>query len=728
MPIIATKLPNENKPDSNYDVFVLNTKNMTYAMNVINGFLNHSYWGKRVDRIEDIPVAVKYNTLNAANTDTDRQVEEYPPFGGRFYDNEALKITFPDGVRDTVLIYDSFEITDEKTTLVITLKDAYYPVKVKLFYKIYFELDLIERHTEIINECDGKITLESFYSACYTLPFVPKQRLTYMCSGWCHEYEVKHTEIEQNTILLESRGGTSLFNSAPYFAIDEFDAAENSGDVWFGTLKWSGNWQIKVGRDIAKRTRVVGGISNFDCSVPLKKGESFVTPEFLAGFSTEGFGGCNRKFHDYTRATSICEFTDKPMPVLYNAWSTFLFNIDEELLFAQAKRCADLGVELFVIDDGWMKGRKNDSGGLGDWEVDEEKFPHGLKYVVDRINELGLKFGIWVEPEAVTEDSKLYKNHPDWILHYPTREKEKQRNQFVLNFAKDEVLEYTIGWIDKLLSENNIEYLKFDMNRRFSQAGWSGEPADVQPFVYIKYVQNFYKLLEHINKKFPHVLIENCAGGALKGDLQMSEWCGRINRSDNQDPVDVLQLHEGFTKINLPKSAGGACHFHHTPHYINGRTTPMKFMAYVAYNGSLAIGLDLRRLTDDELKNLKGYVDFYKEIREITQLGDMYVLHSAYDKEGSLISFQYVSKDKKRAVILCYANNIGFKNIIPNIKPKGLKEDAVYSVNTVGNDTWGKSRDMSGKGIMNIGLVSSNGMKTFSDPAYDAFAIVLKEK
>ena len=220
---------------------------------------------------------------------------------------------------------------------------------------------------------------------------------------------------------------------------------------------------------------------------------------------------------------------------------------------AQAKKCADLGVELLLIDDGWMKGRKNAHAGLGDWVPDPEKFPNGLAPVIDYVNSLGMKFGLWVEPEMVNTDSDLYRAHPDWVMNYPTREREEKRWQLTLNMARDDVYEYTVNWLDELLSSANIECLKWDMNRYFSQAGWPEAETKEQKRLYIKYVQNLHRIFAHINEKFPHVMIENCASGGLRSDLAMAPWCGRINRSDNQDAIDVLQLHEGFTKLILLK-------------------------------------------------------------------------------------------------------------------------------------------------------------------------------
>ena len=712
----------------NIPLFVIDTKNTTYAIDVLDGYVNNAYWGKKLKNHNDIPLGVYVANLQSNHTKPERQREEYSAFGGRFYDNESLKVTFADGVRDTVLKYQSYEINEDENTLTIILKDENYPLLVKLFYKIYDGLDIIDRYTVIENLSTEEITLNTFHSAQWVMPWIPKQRLTYMGSSWSHESQIKTTDIGLNTITLESRAGVSAAQNAPYFAIDNYTATEHSGDVWFGTLQWSGNWQMHIFKSTNRITKVTGGISNFDCDLVLKGGESFETPIFTGGFVTEGFGSANRQLHEYQRKINKTPFINEVMPVLYNAWSTFFFDVSEELILSQAKHFADIGVEMLVIDDGWFKGRLKDRAGLGDWTPDPKKFPNGLKPVVDHINSLGIKFGIWVEPEMINPDSDLYREHPDWVMNYPTRERELQRHQLTLNLAREDVFEFTRDWLDKLLSSANIEHLKWDMNRFFSQAGWPEAETKEQKSIYIKYVQNFQRLLKFINEKYPHVLIENCASGGLRADIATTKWCARINRSDNQDAIDVLPMHEGFVKIHPTKFAGGGCHFHHTPYAMtSGRSETMKRMAYTAFNGSLAIGYDLRRLSEEEKEELKGYINYYKKIRETVQLGDMYILNSAYDKESKSIAYQYVNKDKSKSVIFVYANNIGFRPVLPAIMPMGLDPDKLYSIKFVDCKFINSYPDTTGDGLMKIGIQTSN-RAAFFDAVYDCFAIEIEEK
>lgn len=706
-------------------LFIIETENTSYILGTCDGYLNNLYWGEKVLCPQEINRLRICGNTGANRSERKRVFDEYPAFGGKFYDNESLKVTFADGVRETVIKYDSYVLSDDKKELTIIMKDEVYPLTVSLKYKIYEGLDIIDRCAEIKNEGDDEMTLETFDSANWTLPYNEHYRLTYMASNCLHEYEVKRCDLGLNTVLLQSKSGKSNTGNYPYFAVDDYTATEHKGCVWFGTLQWSGNWQIKAGKDITRNAKITGGVSNFDCDIVLGSKESFKTPIFSGGFTSGGFGAASRQFHNYQRKTSATVFTNKVMPMIYNAWSTFTFNIDQQLLFEQAKRCADLGIELFVIDDGWFGERDDDTKSLGDWFPSPKKFPNGLKPVVDYINSLGMKFGIWIEPEMVNPNSELYRKHPDWVMNYPTRRREEQRNQLTLNFAREDVYQFTENWIDRLLSENNIEFLKFDMNRYFSQAGWPEIEKKRQKSIWIKYVQNFYRLFEFINKKYPNVMLENCAEGGTRADLAMAKWCARNNRSDNQDPIDALQLHEGFTKVLLSKAAGGGCHLHHIPNYVNGRRATYKFMSYVGFNGSFACGLDLRRISEQEYEEIKGYITLYKRFRETVQLGDMYILNSAFDKNGNNVAFQYVSRDRKKSVIFVYANNNGFKNWVPPIFPRGLKEETVYKVDTVGSK-WNLNERLSGDTLMKYGITDADGRVPFDDAVYDAFAITIE--
>lgn len=717
--------------------FVIETENTSYVIILREAnFLGttetvtsvcQGYWGEKLLNPEEIPDDYYCFGGNCGYLERGLNAQEYPAYGGKYFENECLKVKLQDGVRDLRLSYKSHRISEAKDLLTITLKDIYYPFEVDLNYKIYEGLDLIDRNTTIRNLGTDKVLLETMYSANWICPYDKNLTLTYMSSAWAEEYNVVKQPLNQSTVLLESRAGVSNATAYPYFAVDK-NADEDSGKVWFGALQYCGNWQIKAGRDRNGLPQILGGISDFNTSYSLGAGESFTTPVFTGGFVNNGFGESKRQFHEYIRKNSKSVWTNRVMPVLYNAWATFEFNLDEEMLMAQAERASKIGVEMFLIDDGWFKDRNDEKTGLGDWEVDKNKFPNGLTAIINKVNELGMIFGLWVEPEMVSEESELYKAHPDWILKYPTRQPVKKRFQYVLNMGREDVYEFTINWLDKLLSENNIGYLKWDMNRYLSEVNWNFETNSADDKVYIKYVRNIYRILDHINEKFPDVLIENCASGGLRADLSMSKWCARINRSDNQDCIDALKLHEGYTFVNLTKAAGGGSHLHHQGTIsLTKRKEPMKRMAYTAMMGSFSVGYDLRRLSEAETEQLAEYIKLHKQLRETVQLGDMYLLRSVYDNNTPAVIYQFVSKDKEKSVVFVYSNNKGFLGWLDAIKLKGLKADKKYKITLKGVED--KEIDFpltSGDTLMKMGISFKIERMLSEDSVYGCFAIILE--
>jgi alpha-galactosidase len=460
-------------------------------------------------------------------------------------------------------------------------------------------------------------------------------------------------------------------------------------------LQWSGNWKIIVEQDPLKCVQVTGGINDFDFNWPLRPGETFTAPIFTGGYTTGGFGAASRMLHDYQR---LClnprAWAEKPLPVIYNAWAAFEFSINEQLMMALAEQAAAIGVELFVMDDGWFGTRDDARSGLGDWTPSRTKFPDGLKPLIDKVNSLGMGFGLWVEPEMVNPDSDLYRAHPDWILHFPKRERELYRNQCVLNLAREDVKQFIIGFLDDLLSNHNLAYLKWDMNRLFSQPGWPEAPLGEQKTFWTRYVHNFYAILEHINVRYPDVIIENCASGGLRADLAMMRTCSRVNRSDNQDPLDELKLHEGFTYINRSRSAGGGGHVSRSGSGVNRRHTSLRYKAHIAMLGSFAVGLDLRQSSQAERDELADLIRRHKAQRETVHNGDLYRLASAWNKPYAI--FLFVARDRGQAVLMVYGQSMQFAQALPRIRLAGLDPDARYSVEGY--------RPVSGRSLMEIGL------------------------
>jgi alpha-galactosidase len=348
----------------------------------------------------------------------------------------------------------------------------------------------------------------------------------------------------------------------------------------YGVLHWSGDFRLAVETDKSQQTSVTGGIGDFDSRWRLAPGESFETPLFTVGYTSGGFEKMTEALYDL-QYDFLCPRPKARAvrPVIYNSWYPYQFDIDEGRLLALEEKAAWIGAELFVIDDGWFVGRSSDRNGLGDWRACPDRFPRGLAPVADRAHELGMLFGLWVEPEMVNPDSDLYRAHPDCVVHFPTRERTTQRNQLVLNLARDDVREFAFEFIDRLIREHRLDYIKWDMNRHVTEAGWPDAPPAEQRSLRVRYILNLYEIWRRLNETHPNVLYENCAHGGARADFGMVPYADRINRSDNADPVDVTKIHEGFTTLFLPKTAGGAGNISPSPNGINGRVTPLQFRA-----------------------------------------------------------------------------------------------------------------------------------------------------
>ena len=594
------------------------------------------------------------------------------------------------------LNYKSHKI--EENTLKITLSDIYYGIETELCYKVIYDLDIIVRNCIIKNTGRESIKLEKAFSATVNIPYGDKYFLTSMDSKWTHEYDLHHTEITKARTVIESLGGVSNSQNFPYFAVDDGSANDFYGEVWYGTLAWSGNTKITVEKDAMEQVRVTGGISDNDFEWTLKPAEEFKTPEFVLGFSGGGFNTASQNMQEYVKQSRFpSKWKNKPAPIIYNGWTCFKFDIDEQKLIGVAEKAAQIGAEFFVVDDGWMQNRHDDtSGGIGDWIIDKTKFPNGFTPLINRVNELGMKFGLWIEPEMVSRESELFKNHPDWVMGFGTREYEESRCQLNLNLAIDEVKDYIIGVLDKLLKNNNIEYLKWDMNRYISQANLPGVPADEQKAVWVKYVQNLYKIFKYIKETYPDVFFENCASGGLRADIETLKYSDRINYSDNHDPVDSLYMREGLSYFCPAGYIGGSGHISANGSGFNKRECPLEFKALLGMTGSLGISVDLMKSSEEELKGIAGCVELAKELRETVQLGTAYNLRSIY--KGNSYCREYVSKDGEEALVFIFAPQLTFTYCFPSIKLYGLEKDALYSVDG--------EYEMSGEGLMNKGLDS----------------------
>lgn len=654
--------------------WILETDKTTYAFGLNDDhMLAHMYWGPRLPYITDYPAPgfpEHWASFNGAGT-VNR--EEYPPYAGTRFIEPCLKVTFADGVRDVVLTFDSAE--HDEDTLQITLKDAHYPLVVRLIYVIHPAYDLIERTVELENTGDSPIQIERMFSAQWHMPMGTDYRLRHLNGKWLDEWHIVTEPLKAGVKTLESRRITTSHHHNPWFTVDR-DADETRGEVWFGVLAWSGNWKMLAEVTEFQSTRISIGLNDWDSVWVLGAGERFLTPSSYAGYTADGYSGASHRLHDFIRE-QIVPHRNHVRKVLYNSWEATMFNFDCEAQMRLADIAVRMGVELFVMDDGWFKGRHSDDAGLGDWTPDPQRFPDGLKPLVDHVNALGMAFGLWVEPEMVNPNSDLYRAHPDWVIHFPTRARTEARNQLILNMARPDVQDYLIGVLDKLLSENNITFIKWDMNRNVSEPGWADAPHDARE-LWIRYVQGLYRVWGTLRQRHPNVIWQSCSGGGGRADLGILRHTDQIWVSDNTLSVSRLNIQEGFSQV-FPAATMEAW-------VTDGDWMPamaavpssLEFRFHVSMCGSLGIGMNLNHLTDAQIQECAGYVALYKQIRHILHQGDQYRLVSP--QNGGFSAVQYMTKDHSEGVLFA------FRTLAPEPAPKfgvrlrGLIPDARYKV------------------------------------------------
>jgi alpha-galactosidase len=680
-------------------LFLLTTRDSSYAMGVDpNGELQHLYWGAPLWRADDVPAAAPRGELSSFDPPPMLEREEFPAWGGTRYYEPALKLTRADGNRDVVLHYASHTLHD--TSLDITLKDIRDDIQVVLHYRVYPDHGILERSATIVNRTAQPLTVESAQSATWNLPAGDGYQLTYLTGRWAAETQVNREPIHQGMKVLESRKGHTSHNINPWFAIDAGDAGEDHGSVWFGALGWSGNWRITVEQTPYRQVRVTGGLNTFDFAYPLKPGESLDTPGFYAGYSAHGFGAASRLLHRFEREQiAPGGLTSRVRPVLYNSWEATTFNVNEAGQKQLADTAAKLGVELFVMDDGWFGKRNDDHAGLGDWTVNPQKFPQGLKGLIDHVNSLGMDFGLWVEPEMVNPDSDLYRAHPDWAIHFPGRPRSELRNQMVLNLARNDVKEYIFGFLDKLATENNIKYFKWDMNRPLSEPGWEDQPVADQRKLWVDYVRNLYDILDRLRARHPKLEIESCSGGGGRVDLGILHRVEEVWASDNTEAFDRLRIQEGFTQAYAPKFM--SAWVTDVPN-MNGRSTPLQYRFLVAMQGALGIGANLNKFSAEDTATATKMVATYKRIRNTVQSGDLYRLYSP--RTGDVTANQYVAADGKQSVLFVFRHSQEYATVPPAIHLQGLDAKALYRLESIDNKLVGRQAQLSGAYLMQAGL------------------------
>ncbi|MFC4808940.1 alpha-galactosidase [Paenibacillus sp. GCM10023250] len=654
-------------------LFHLQTPSMSYMFQSLRGFPAHVYWGRKLSEAaaERLLKRVERASFSPNPVPEDRSIsldtlpQEYPGYGSSDFRNPAYAVQLPNGTTVTELLYVSHEIkagkpaleglpavyderADEAETLIVRLEDRLSGLKAELSYTVFEAFDAVIRSARIANAGAEAVQLTRALSFSVDLPH-DRFELLQLSGSWARERYVHKRALTPGVQAIESRRGSSSHNNNPFFALLAEGATEDHGDVYGFSLVYSGSFAGGVEVDQFHTARAYMGINPFDFSWRLEAGESFQTPEAVLVFSHEGLGTMSRTYHELYR-TRLCRgaFREAVRPILVNNWEATYFEFNADKIEAIAKAGSELGIELFVLDDGWFGHRDSDNSSLGDWVVDQKKLPNGLEDLAERVRSHGLEFGLWFEPEMVSPDSDLYRAHPDWVLHVPGRRRSEGRQQLILDLSRADVQDYIVEAVSGILRSAPITYVKWDMNRNMSEIGSALLPPNRQRETAHRYMLGLYAVLERITSAFPNVLFESCSGGGGRFDPGMLYYMPQTWTSDNSDAISRLKIQYG-TSIVYPVSAMGA-HVSAVPNHQVGRLTPLKTRGDIAMSGNFGYELDLTAFTDEEKEEVKRQVALVKDVRGLVQYGSFYRLLSPF--EGNETAWMFVSPDKREALVV----------------------------------------------------------------------------
>ncbi|MER6123325.1 alpha-galactosidase [Streptomyces sp. NPDC001795] len=649
--------------------WLLSGPTSSYALRLTDGDeLLHLHWGPRIALADaEALAALPAPRYRPFESQLDGR-EEYPVEGGPRFVRPALSVRTEER-RGTEWAFEAYEADGEELRLRFTDSG----LRITLHYRM--RGDVVERWVTLANDGPVPVELLRADSATWTLPERDDWRLSQLHGRWAAESRLVRSGLTYGEKVIGSRRGHTGHQHLPWVALDT-DATEERGEVYGCALAWSGSWRIAVAQLPDARVQITGGAGYDDSGLlRLATGETYTTPVFAGLWSDGGHGGASRAWHAYQRAYVIPD-ADRDRPVLYNSWEATEFDISAEQQEALARRAAAIGVELFVVDDGWFGARTSDHSGLGDWRPNPDRFPSGLKPLADYVHALGMQFGIWVEPEMVNPDSDLYRAHPDWVQYQPGRKRTEFRNQLVLNLAREDVQEYLWEQLDGLLSSAPIDYVKWDFNRCFTDAGWPGEPYPQR--LWVDHVRALYALLDRLRGAHPGVAFESCSGGGGRVDLGVMSRTDEVWTSDNTDPLDRLAIQHGFSQIH-PARVMSAWVTDSPNAQLNGRVSSLRFRFVSSMAGVLGVGGDLTRWSEEELAEAGDWIGLYKEIRPVVQRGDLYRLRPP---SGGLSAVQYVLGDE--TVVLAWLQAQQYGEPVARLRLSGLDPAATYECRETG--------------------------------------------
>lgn len=686
-------------------VFTLQTKSSTYQMKEEGGFLFHNYYGPVIGDVDmsylvcpmDRGFSGQPQEIVDRRFSLDTRLLEYSAYGTGDYRDYCLHAVYEDGSHVTDLRFVSYEVKEGKyaleglpamyqgeekaETLEITLRDEYKNLEVVLYYGVFEDLDVITRACKIVNQSEEQVRLLRAYSM--GLDFDNKDMdMLHFYGRHAMERKMERSPLQHGFQGVESRRGYSSHQQNPFVILCKQDANEEYGWCYGASFVYSGNFSIQAEVSQTDLTRLTVGIQDTQFEFHLDSGESFTAPEVILSFSENGLGQLSRNYHKAIRH-NLCrgKYKTERRPVLINNWEATYFDFTPEKLVAIAKDAKELGIEMLVMDDGWFGKRDSDYSGLGDWFVNEKKLKGGLKNLVEEVNKAGMKFGIWFEPEMISEDSDLYRAHPDWALTVPGRSFTRARHQLVLDFSREDVRTYIFDRMCEILESANIEYVKWDANRHLTDV-WSAKlPADRQGEVFHRYILGLYDFLEKLTQRFPNLLIEGCSGGGGRFDAGMMYYHPQIWCSDDTDAIERLDIQYG-TSFGYPISTVGS-HVSVCPNHQTGRSVSMKTRGVVAMAGTFGYELDITRLSQEEKDMVKIQVEEFKKYYSLIQQGDYYRLTDD-GRKSPYVAWEFAAEDGTEALLNVVTLRVRAYAMPYTVRIKGLKPEAVYEVKGTG--------------------------------------------
>ncbi|MDO4670716.1 MAG: alpha-galactosidase [Aerococcus sp.] len=678
-------------------IFHLSTNNSSYVIQILkHNLIAHMYYGRKVRNYHSSKALLYTDrgfspnpTLDDSTFSYDTLPQEYPTNGNGDYRIPAYQTLENNGARVTQFEYIDYEVVDGKPsleglphsfsnnndveTLIIHARDSHNNLELSLFYSIFEKTDVITRSCLFTNQ--GSSSIKLLRAMSMNIDFRnPNFNMLTLYGRHSNERNLVWRKVVPGVQSVESTRISSSAHQAPFVALAEKGTTETTGEIYGFNLVYSGNFLAQVQLDSFETTRLSIGINPFDFCWTLAPNDSFQTPEVIMTFSYEGIGKMSRNFHHFYNNNLIStSYSKKERPIVFNSWEAIHFDMSEEKLLKLAKNAKNLGMELFVVDDGWFKNRTALSKGLGDWIPDNTKFPNGLDNFVQKIHNLGLKFGIWFEPEMVSPDSDLYRAHPEWCIGIPGREKSFGRQQYVLDLSRSDVQEYIIQSITNILDHAAIDYVKWDMNRNITEPYSLQLPSAKQMEFGHRYILGLYYILNTITSSYPHILFENCSSGGGRFDPGMLYYMPQSWTSDNTDPICRLEIQHG-TSITYP-AISMTSHVTESPNQQVGRISPLETRGAVAMGGNLGYELDLNKLKDTELESIKKQITFYKENRKLIQFGDLYRIDTLSQNEKAWL---FINSDKTK-VLVTYVRTLSIPSApIRSLRLNGLNPSFTY--------------------------------------------------